>query len=154
VRGAVAALAAVLAVTSAGALASCGDHGAAATSPPRPGKTDPVAPPDLHGQVLPTTRLPLLTAASAGRLTSTSWGLQKVSGRDLYLGYEIGGGCDSDRGVYVQETPARVLVGHYVLDDSAGHICTDEMRIGYGVVHLGRPLGSRPLVHTMVDVTW
>lgn len=146
--------AAALAVVAAWSLASCGHREASTVSPPLPGRTDPVHPPNRHDQVLPTRSLPLLTADQAGRLTSTQWGLMDMRGRDLYLQYEIGGGCDADRGVYVKETARRVLVGHYVHDTSAGNACTDELRIGYGVVRLQRPLGIRALVHTEVTVAW
>jgi hypothetical protein len=145
---------AVMIAAVAWPLTSCGHQDAAETSPPRPGKTDPVSPPDLHGQALPTKQIPVLTADQAGRLTSTPWGLQGVRGRELYLQYEIGGGCDADRGVYVKQTSDRVLIGHYVHDTSAGNACTDEMKVGHGVVRLQAPLGSRSLVHTVVDVPW
>jgi hypothetical protein len=145
--------AAAMAVVAAWSLASCGHH-EAATSPPRPGMTDPLHPPHRPSQVLPTNTLPLLTVGQVGHLTSTQWGLMEMRGRDLYLQYEIGGGCDADRGVYVKETAERVLVGHYVHDTSAGNSCTDELRIGYGIVRLQRPLGIRALVHTVVTVPW
>lgn len=121
---------------------------------PRAGQRDPMR---LSTGDTPSSYrdVPALTVEQTDGLVSTPWRLVSVNGRNLTIDYDIGSStCDTDRGVYVQETGRRVLVGHYVYDTSVGNPCTADMGIGHGVVHLAKPLGKRSLWHVVVSSGW
>jgi hypothetical protein len=122
---------------------------------PRADSKDPLHPIHQASSARSREAPALLSVDQTGGLVSTPWRLVQVSGRDVYINYDIGSSsCDTDKGVYLKETPHRVLLGHYVHDTSSDSACTADMQAGNGVVHLAKPLGKRSLWHVVVADGW
>lgn len=157
-RRAATALAAVLlaaAAIAAFALASARGTG---SSPPAAGVVDALRPslPAAFAPAQPTA-LPILSARQASGQTSMPWVLTALdrSRQSLQILYIAGNsGCTAPLGAYVVETATTVTIAAISHTDASQHSCAADLRTGLGAITLASPLGTRQLVHAVVDPAW
>jgi hypothetical protein len=71
----------------------------------------------------------------------------------IYYTLGPGAGCIDLRGVYIKETATSVLIDVAAEQTGSGP-CTARLQLGRSNVGLGRPLGSRDLIHAEVSSDW
>lgn len=131
-------------------------EGTTASGLPQPGATDLIQP-----ATAPPMRVErpahVVSPGHAAGLTSMPWKLVGVRDHatvlDIY--YVAGGGCTSPRGLYVQQTAQTVLIAALgKTNRPPGAVCPSNLRVGLAAVTLRAPLGTRHLVHAVVDPAW
>jgi hypothetical protein len=104
---------------------------------------------------LPPARI--LDASQTSGLTSMQWRLTAVDDQTGTISVIYVAGDDScvkPKGIYVYQSNAAVVVEVLSKTTSGRSVCTDALVVGRNVITLGRPLGSRSLLHARVAGEW
>lgn len=83
----------------------------------------------------------------------TAWQLSSVSGdgHDLAISFVAGGGCYDDPHVDHAESATAVTITSTTRKTANTQVCTSDLVVGHTTVHLQQPLGTRSLVHPIVQ---
>jgi hypothetical protein len=139
--------------------------------PTAPPITDPQTPGPFQdsraGAFSPVHRIgPATTVDSGNKVVSMSWRLAQLSkdGRSIKIVFVAGGGCTSLLGISVTENVDSVLIASIGVEPSPIPTvapdgtpiggCTNELKIGDGIITLSAPLANRPLLHAPVNPEW